>query len=104
MISFVTHTIRPWIVRLEKSISKHLMSEEDRRRGLYAEFLVDGLLRGDIKSRYEAYALAIQNLWMNPNEARAKENMPPRDGGDEFANPNITAGQENDGETDIQEQ
>ena len=89
MISFVTHTIRPWLVRIEKSIHKYLIPENEQR-DYYAEFNVDGLMRGDTKSRYEAYASAITNLWMSPNEARKKENMPPRDGGDEFKNPNTT--------------
>ena len=88
MISFVTHTIRPWLVRLEKSISKHLLSEKDRPR-YFAEFKVDGLLRGDTKSRYEAYAIARQNTWMNANEIRALENMDPRAGGDIYENPNV---------------
>lgn len=90
MISFVTHTIRPWLVRLEKSITKHLIAENDRRK-YFAEFLVDGLLRGDTKSRYESYAIAIQNTWMNPNEVRALENMDPRDGGEIYENPNVKA-------------
>jgi len=103
MISFVTHTIRPWLVRIEKSISKHLLAAD--RQNYFAEFLVDGLLRGDIKSRYDAYAVAVQNTWMSPNEVRAKENMDPRDGGDDYVNPNITAKDEGSddgaGEEDI---
>lgn len=100
MISFVTHTIRPWLVRLEKSISKHLLGDE--KQNYFAEFNVDGLLRGDTKSRYEAYASAIQNTWMSPNEVRQFENMDPRDGGDEYVNPNITTGEtDGTGEKDI---
>ena len=87
MISFVTHTLRPWLVRLEKSITKHLLADD--RQNYFAEFKIDGLLRGDVKSRYEAYALAIQNTWMSTNEVRALENMNPREGGDVYENPNI---------------
>lgn len=90
MISFVTHTIRPWLVRIEKSISKHLFSKSDQKE-YYAEFKVDGLLRGDTQSRYTAYETAIRSTIMSPNEARRKENMPPRDGGDKFENPNVAA-------------
>lgn len=87
IISFVIHTIRPWLVRIEKSISKYLLSDE--RQNYFAEFLVDGLLRGDSKSRAEFYASAIQNEWMNSNEVRAKENLDPRPGGDVYQNPNV---------------
>ena len=91
MLSFVQHTIRPWLVRIEKSILKHLMTESDQKT-YFAEFKVDGLLRGDIKSRYDAYAVARQNTWMSANEIRALENMNPIDGGDVYQNPNITTG------------
>ena len=94
MISFVVHTIRPWLVRIEKSITKNLMSAD--RQNYFAEFSVEGLLRGDSKSRAEFYASAIQNTWMSPNEARQLENMDPREGGDEYVNPNITAKSIND--------
>ena len=77
MISFVTHTIRPWLVRIEKSIQKYLLTEKEQS-DYYAEFNIDGLLRGDAKSRAEFYASGIQNEWLSPDEARKKENMPPR--------------------------
>jgi hypothetical protein len=40
-------------------------------------------MRGDQKSRGEFYSMLLQNQVMTPNEVRAKENMNPRDGGDE---------------------
>jgi phage portal protein BeeE len=38
-------------------------------------------LRGDIKSRYEAYQIAIQNGWNNRDEIREMENQNPIPGG-----------------------
>lgn len=75
-IEFVVHTIRPWLVRIEQSISRDLMMPEERRTYL-AEHLVDGLLRGDIINRYQAYAVARQNGWMNADDIRNLENMNP---------------------------
>jgi HK97 family phage portal protein len=83
MLSFVTHTMTPWLVRWEQSIRLQLMSEDERER-YFSEFLMDGLLRGDTKSRYEAYGKAITDGWMNRNEARVKENLDPVDGLEEF--------------------
>ena len=37
---------------------------------IFAEFDVRGLLRGDIKSRYDAYNLAIRTGWMSRNEVQ----------------------------------
>jgi len=82
-LEFVIHTIRPWLVRWEQAITRDVFSEADRR-GFFAEFLVDGLLRGDIQSRYQAYATARQNGWMSANDVRALENMNPVAGGDVY--------------------
>lgn len=88
-LEFFRDSLKPWLSRWEQSISRDLLSEQDRLDGYFCEFLMDGLLRGDTKSRYEAYASAIQNKWMSANEVRVKENMNPREGGDVFENPAI---------------
>lgn len=92
MIAFVTHTLRPWFVRIEQEISRKLLWME-KRQGYYAEHLDAALLRGDLKSRYEAYAVGRQWGWLSPNDVRRSENMDPIDGekGDEYISPaNIT--------------
>jgi HK97 family phage portal protein len=86
-IEFVTHTIRPWLVRLEQSMARDLLSESERRSGLYVQHTVEGLLRGDTKSRYDSYATAITNGWMSRNEVRKLENMNPEQGLDDFIVP-----------------
>jgi HK97 family phage portal protein len=91
MLSFVTHTIRPWVSRIEQSINKYLLSDQDRKAGVFAEFKLDGLLRGDTQSRYTAYASALQNMWMTRNEVRGLENLNPVEDGDDFENPATTA-------------
>lgn len=75
-IEFVVHTVRPWLVRWEQGIRRSLFPPQERAT-YFAEFLVDGLLRGDIKSRYEAYAIARQNGWMSANDIRLLENQNP---------------------------
>jgi hypothetical protein len=39
--------------------------------------LVEGLLRSDITTRYQAYEVAVRNGWMTPEEVRQKENLGP---------------------------
>jgi len=48
----------------------------------YVEFNVDGLLRGDFKTRMEAHATSIQNGIRTPNEVRDAENLEPMPEGD----------------------
>lgn len=80
-IEFVIHTIRPWLVRWEQEMrSKLLITPRDLRRFLI-EFLVEGLLRGDIKSRSEALQLQRQNGIINADEWRELENMNPQPDG-----------------------
>lgn len=75
-ISFVVHTIRPWLVRVEQSINKALFTEAERKE-YFVSFIVEGLLRGDYNSRMQGYATGIQNGFMSPNDVRSLENMNP---------------------------
>ena len=83
-IDFAVHTIRPWLVRIEQSMNRALFTEQEKGR-FYVAFNIDGLMRGDYKSRMEGYAIARQNGWMSANDIRALENqnpIPAEDGGD----------------------
>ena len=44
-------------------------------------FIVNALVKGDIKTRFDAYASARQNGWMNGDEIRELEDLNPIDGG-----------------------
>ena len=105
-IEFVQHTIRPWLVRWEQGISRSLLDEKERLL-YFAKFNVDGLLRGDYKSRMEGYAIGRQNGWLSPNDIRRLEDMPPipkEQGGDEYlVNGNMTSGAAEDEKEKIKE-
>lgn len=81
-LGYLSHTLRPWLVRIEQYLNKDLLLEADRRQYFY-EHLTDGMLRTDIQARFAAYAQAIANGFMTRNEAREKENWNPIDGLDE---------------------
>lgn len=82
-LEFVVHTLRPWLVAWEQEINRKFFPKGD----YFAEFLVDGLLRGDVASRFSAYATAVTNGWFSPNDVRRLENMNPIDGGDQYFRP-----------------
>lgn len=82
-VEFVQDTLRPWMIRIEQEVNRKLIPERERQM-VYAEFLLEGRLRGDIKTRYEAYATARKWGWMSPNDIRRLENMNPIDGGDVY--------------------
>ncbi len=75
-LSFATFTIAPWCKRLEQSMNRYLLSDQDRKKYFF-EHVMAGLLRGDTQSRFQAYSTARQWGWMNVDEIRALENLNP---------------------------
>lgn len=78
-LHLVKHTVTAWLKQIEQELNLKLFGGPTNR---FAEFDVDGLLRGDFKSRMEGYSTGIQNAILTPNEARAKENRPAVEHGD----------------------
>lgn len=85
-IEFVVHTLRPWLVRWEQRIWSQLLLPREQNE-FFAEFNVDGLLRGDIQSRYNAYSTGRNGGWLSRNDIRERENMNPIAGGDDYLTP-----------------
>ncbi|CAH1653493.1 Phage portal protein [Hyphomicrobiales bacterium] len=83
---FLSLTLLPWLKMWEGAIRRALLSPEERR-GYQAEFLTDDLARADLAARFDAYAKAVTNGLLCPNEVRAAENRAPYPGGDQFRLP-----------------
>lgn len=82
-IEFLRYSLLPWLRRIESQIGLQLLDGTD----LYAEHLIEGLLRGDTESRYRAYAIARQWGWLSANDVRRLENLDPVPGGDAYLVP-----------------
>ena len=82
-LDFVTDAVLPSCVMWEQTLLRDL----DFGDGYFAELKVDMLLRGDTKTRYEAYGKGIQDGWLTRNEARRMENLNPLDGLDDPLQP-----------------
>jgi len=80
-ILLVKHTLRRWIEQTEQELNLKLFG---RTSDLHVRFNVDSLLRGDLKTRMEAHATAVQNGIKTPNEVRQHEELAPRDNGDDL--------------------
>ncbi|HEV2071096.1 MAG TPA: phage portal protein [Acidimicrobiales bacterium] len=74
-LGFIMFTLLQWTERIEQRWTKELLPP-----GRYAKFTVAGLLRGDTKSRYEAYGRAMNGGWGIPDEIRDLEDLPPLPG------------------------
>ena len=73
-LEFVKYTLAPWISRWEQSMAKALLSPEERKK-YSIRFNVDGLLRGDYKSRMEGYRIGVSSGILSVNDCRRLENM-----------------------------
>ena len=67
-------------------MNRALLSDQEKGR-FFVQFNIDGLMRGDYKSRMEGYAIGRQNGWLSANDIRALENqnpIPADQGGDAY--------------------
>jgi len=88
--SYVTYTLMPYIRRMESEMNRKLFKTNEKGK-LFVEWNVNGLLRGNIKDRTDAYKTGINNGYLTINEIRRKENLNSVADGDELYLPlNIT--------------
>lgn len=99
-IGFVQYTLQPHLRRIEQELN-HKLFKTSR---LFVEFNVDGLLRGDSKSRGDFYRQAIGGSqgpgWMKRNEVRRLENLPQLDEADSLFVPTGSANANQNSPTD----
>ncbi|MDI4664335.1 phage portal protein [Xanthobacter autotrophicus] len=87
---FLDGSLSDWLTRWEDEIYMKLLTPDEQEE-YFAEFLTDNFLRMNPLDRAEAQGKRIASRILSPNEARAQENLPPYEGGDEFINPNTTS-------------
>ena len=76
------HVVAQWAKALEEELNLKLFGQ--KKNGRYVEHNMDGLMRGDFKTRMDALSQGVQNALITPNEARALENRPKMEGGDKL--------------------
>ena len=79
-INFAKHSIVPECVNWEQELMRKLLNDDEQAR-YEIEFNMEGLVRGDMESRYRAYAIGRQWGFLTADDIRAKENMSNVDGG-----------------------
>ncbi|HFP1640205.1 TPA: phage portal protein, partial [Escherichia coli] len=84
--AFLTMTMRPWLANFEQQIKNALLVASPVPGIRYqVEFDSADLLRATPGERFATYERGIKSGVMCPNEAREREGLSPRDGGDEFS-------------------
>lgn len=77
-LNFLTHTITPWLRRVEIGLSRVLPMGTD------IAFDTSSLLRTDALTRAKVNAMNVQMGARTPNEVRLIEGLEPYEGGDQF--------------------
>lgn len=78
-LEYVIYTLGPLATRWEQAANRDLVEDPET---YYTKIVLDGLLRGDMKSRYEAHNISVQGGWGLVNEVRELEDRDPIEGGD----------------------
>jgi HK97 family phage portal protein len=85
-MGYVRYTLLPWVRRWEQAIRRDLIAEA-REPDIEVRFNLEGLQRGDIRSRFQSYQIGVNMGVYSPNEVRELEDMNPREGGDVWLTP-----------------
>lgn len=76
-IGFVVYTLNPHLHRIQNELTRKLMA----RGPGYLEFVVEGLMQGDLKAQADYMRQALGGSqgpgWMTLNEIRGLKNLPP---------------------------
>lgn len=81
-IDYLTDCLLHWGKHVEDQIGQSVLTEAERRAGIFLRHDYSALLRPATKERYEATGKAVGGPFMTPNEARQSEGLPPLPGGD----------------------
>jgi HK97 family phage portal protein len=70
-LSLLKYAVQPWLGRLERAMNTLVT------RGQYVKFNAAGLLRTDLKTRYESYAIGLDKGFLTIEEVRDLEDREP---------------------------
>ena len=91
--SLYAESLAPRLAELEQRLNAFLLPMIGEEPGIYVEFDLSAKLRGSFEEQASIFQSACGGPWMSRNEARAMNNLPAIDGGDELITPlNVITG------------
>lgn len=96
----------PTLQMLQQRINSFLLPMVGADPNTYVEFDLTEKLKGSFEERASILQASVGGPWLTRNEARADNNLPPVDGGDELITPLnvVTGGQASPQDTHMEEQ
>lgn len=89
---FLLLCLEPWLLALEGAFRRALFTREDRTR-FAVRFDRDDFTNVDLTARATAINSLVSSRVINPNTGREWLDLPPYEGGEEYANPNTGSSQ-----------
>ncbi len=74
--TFIKTAIMPILTTIECALNRDLLLEKEKR-SFYFAFDTKEIIKGDIKTRFEAYKIALDSNLMQIDEVRYLENLEP---------------------------
>lgn len=94
-----------WVTNLESAFNLGLRAAGLLLDGEYVEANVQSRLRGAFEEQAQVLSQSVGAPWMTRNEARARQNLPAVEGGDELITPlNVLVGGQPNPNTPVEEQ
>lgn len=81
-LAFYVDTLLYIVKQYEEELTYKLLTDSERRKGMYFKFNIDVILRADYNTKVQALSTAVNSFLMTPNEARKKLDLGKKDGGD----------------------
>lgn len=86
-------TLGPWLTEFKEEIELQLLTDFEDKSGVYVEFNIQKKLQGSFEEQASALQTSVGAPWLTRNEARARQNLPQVEGGDELITPlNVLVG------------
>lgn len=79
--------LAPWLTRIQEELELQLLVEFDAPENTYLEFNLAAKLAGSFTEQAAVLQASVGAPYLSRNEARARLNLPPVDGGDDLVTP-----------------
>lgn len=79
--------LAPWLIRIQEELEVQLLGEFDVAPTVYLEFNIAAKLAGSFTEQATVLSTSVGAPYLTRNEARARLNLSPVDGGDELVTP-----------------
>lgn len=88
-------TLGPWLKMISEELELQLLREFEDAADLYIEFNMQEKMQGSFEEQAQSLQTSVGGPWLTRNEARARQNLPQIEGGDDLITPLnvITGGQ-----------